>query len=62
MSKLGRELIDAVEEANEKGLVTLQTSPDVAILRKKLKLSHFNSEFEILRSFFAASSEIDSFE
>jgi len=39
MSKLGQELIDAVKEANEKGLVTLQTSPDVAVLRKKLKLS-----------------------
>jgi len=31
MSKLGQELIDLVKEANEKGWVTLQTSPDVTI-------------------------------
>ena len=39
MSKLGKELISALKEAKKKGLVTLQTSPDVAKLRKKLKLS-----------------------
>jgi putative transcriptional regulator len=39
MSKIGKDLIDAIEEAKEKGLVTLQASPDVAALRKRLKLS-----------------------
>lgn len=39
MSKLGKEIIGALKEAKKKGLVTLQTSPDVAKLRKKLKLS-----------------------
>ena len=39
MSKLGNELIKAVKEAQEKGLVTLQSSPDVAALRKDLGLS-----------------------
>lgn len=39
MSKLGKDLISALKEAKKKGLVTLQTSPDVAKLRKKLKLS-----------------------
>jgi putative transcriptional regulator len=39
MSKLGKELISALKEAKKKGLVTLQTSPDVGKLRKKLKLS-----------------------
>ena len=39
MSKVGKMLIEAVKEAKEKGLVTLQTSPDVAHLRKSLKLS-----------------------
>ena len=29
----------AVKEAKEKGLVTLQASPNIAALRKKLKLS-----------------------
>ena len=37
MSKLGKDLISALKEAKKKGLVTLQTSPDVAKLRKKLK-------------------------
>ena len=39
MSKLGKNLIGALKEAKKKGLVTLQTSPDVGKLRKKLKLS-----------------------
>lgn len=39
MSKVGKMLIEAIEEAKEKGLVTLQISPDVAHLRKSLKLS-----------------------
>lgn len=39
MSKLGKDLIAALKEAKKKGLVTLQTSPDVGKLRKKLKLT-----------------------
>ncbi|OGT49655.1 MAG: hypothetical protein A3E82_03290 [Gammaproteobacteria bacterium RIFCSPHIGHO2_12_FULL_38_11] len=39
MSKLGKDLVDALKEARKKGFVTLQTSPDVGKLRKKLKLS-----------------------
>lgn len=39
MSKIGKALIDALHDAKVKGLITLQTSPDVAALRKKLKLS-----------------------
>lgn len=39
MSKLGKNLIVALKEAKKKGFVTLQTSPDVAKIRKKLKLS-----------------------
>ena len=39
MSKLGKDIISALKEAKKKGLVTLQTSPDVGKLRKKLKLS-----------------------
>lgn len=39
MSKLGKEIISALKEAKKKGLVTLQTSPEVGKLRKKLKLS-----------------------
>lgn len=39
MSKLGKDLISALKEAKKTGLVTLQTSPDVGKLRKKLKLS-----------------------
>lgn len=39
MSKLGKDLIAALKEAKKKGLVTLQVSPDVGRLRKKLKLS-----------------------
>lgn len=39
MSNLGKELIEAIQEAKQKGLVTLTVSPDVAELRKRLKLS-----------------------
>ena len=39
MSKLGKALIDSVEEAKKKGLVTLEASPDVVALRKSLHLS-----------------------
>jgi putative transcriptional regulator len=39
MSKIGKDLINALKEAKKKGFVTLQTSPDVAKIRKKLKLS-----------------------
>ncbi len=39
MSKLGKDLISSLKEAKKKGFVTLQTSPDVAKMRKKLKLS-----------------------
>lgn len=46
MSKLGKDLISALKEAKKKGLVTLQTSPDVGKLRKKLKLSQ--REFSVI--------------
>lgn len=46
MSKLGKDLINALKEAKIKGVVTLQTSPDVAKLRKKLNLSQ--REFSVL--------------
>jgi DNA-binding transcriptional regulator YiaG len=39
MSKLGKQLIDALKDANKKGLITLKATPDVSLLRKKLKLS-----------------------
>lgn len=39
MTKLGKKLISALEDAKNKGLVTLESSPDVAALRKRLKLS-----------------------
>lgn len=39
MTKLGSDLISALKEAKKKGFVTLETSPDVGVLRKKLKLS-----------------------
>lgn len=46
MSKIGKDLIAALKEAKKKGFVTLQISPDVAKLRKKLKLSQ--REFSVL--------------
>jgi len=39
MSELGKELIDAIGEAKEEGLVTLTASPNIAELRKRLKMS-----------------------
>ncbi|HSW93625.1 MAG TPA: type II toxin-antitoxin system MqsA family antitoxin [Gammaproteobacteria bacterium] len=39
MSTMGKDLVNALKEAKKKGLVTLQTSPEVGKLRKKLKLS-----------------------
>lgn len=39
MSSLGKKLIRVAKEANKKGLVTLQVSPNVVELRQKLKLS-----------------------
>ena len=39
INKLGKDIISTLKEAKKKGLVTLQTSPDVGKLRKKLKLS-----------------------
>lgn len=49
MTKLGKDIIDALKEAKKKGLVTLQTSPNVGKLRKKLKLSQreFSSIYHI---------------
>ena len=46
MSTAGKALISALKEAKKKGFVTLQTSPDVKNLRKKLKLSQ--REFSVL--------------
>jgi DNA-binding transcriptional regulator YiaG len=46
MSKIGKDLINALKEAKKKGFVTLETSPDVAKLRKQLKLSQ--QEFSVL--------------
>lgn len=46
MSKLGKDLISALKEAKKKGFVTLETSPDVSKLRKKLKLSQ--REFSVI--------------
>ena len=39
MSKTGKALITAIKDAKKKGLVTLEASPDLTCLRKKLKLS-----------------------
>ncbi|MFZ2315997.1 MAG: hypothetical protein WAW86_10140 [Gammaproteobacteria bacterium] len=46
MTKLGKEIIGALKEANKKGLVTLQTSPDVGKMRKKLNLTQ--REFSVI--------------
>lgn len=59
MSKLGKVLISTLEDAKEQGLVTLQVSPDMAALRKDLRLSqtkfaklyHLNKESEYLLHF-----------
>lgn len=49
MSKMGKDLVDALKEAKKKGMVTLQTSPEVGKLRKKLKLSQreFSATYRI---------------
>lgn len=39
MSKLGKKLINAIDEAKKNGLVTLESTPNTMVLRKKLKLS-----------------------
>ena len=39
MSKIGKDLINTLKDAKKKGLVTLEASPDLTVLRKKLKLS-----------------------
>jgi len=39
MSHIGKQLIKALEEAKSSGLVTLHATPDVAKLRRQLKLS-----------------------
>ena len=39
MSKLGKALISAVDDANQKGLITLEATPNLEKLRKKLKFS-----------------------
>jgi len=39
MSKLGKKLIEAIEDAKKEGLITLEATPDVMTLRKKLHLS-----------------------
>lgn len=39
MSKLGKAMISAIEDAQKKGLITLNATPDISLLRKKLKLS-----------------------
>ena len=46
MSKLGKNLISALKEAKKTGFVTLQISPDVGKLRKKLRLSQ--REFSVI--------------
>lgn len=39
MSKIGKDLINAIKDAKKKGLVTLEASPNLILLRKKLKLT-----------------------
>jgi len=39
MSKIGKKMIKALDEVKKKGLVTLEATPDIIILRKKLQLS-----------------------
>jgi DNA-binding transcriptional regulator YiaG len=49
MSKLGKALISAIEDAKENGVITLTPSTDVAKLRKHLKLTqqHFAEIYHI---------------
>jgi len=66
MSKLGKNLIGALTEAKQKGLVTLHATPDVAALRKKLKLSQrefserYHINIETLRKWEQRQREPDS--
>lgn len=66
MSKLGKELISALKEAKKKGLVTLQASPDVSKLRKKLKLTQrefsavYHINIETLRKWEQGQRDPDS--
>lgn len=66
MSKPGKELITALKEAKNKGLVTLQASPDVGKLRKKLKLSQrefstvYHINIETLRKWEQGQRDPDS--
>ena len=46
MKDIGKELIKAVKEAQKKGMVTLEASPDVGKLRKTLKLTQ--KQFSII--------------
>jgi DNA-binding transcriptional regulator YiaG len=39
MSKLGKKLISTIVDAKKKGLVTLEATPNIVELRKKLRLS-----------------------
>ena len=49
MSKIGKELISATKDAKKKGLVTLEASPNLTTLRKKLNLSQqqFSEKYRI---------------
>lgn len=39
MSKLGKNMINALKEAKKKGVIKLEPSPNVSVIRKKLHLS-----------------------
>lgn len=39
MSSIGKRLVNAIEDALQNGFVTIRTSIDVALLRKRLRLS-----------------------
>jgi len=66
VSKLGKEIVGALKEAKKKGLVTLQTFPDVGKLRKKLKLSQrefstvYHINIETLRKWEQGQRDPDS--
>lgn len=66
MTTLGKDIISALKEAKKKGLVTLQTSPDVGKLRKKLKLSQrefsavYHINIETLRKWEQGQRDPDS--
>ena len=66
MTKVGKEIIGSLKEAKKKGLLTLQTSPDVGKLRKKLKLSQrefsavYHINIETLRKWEQGQRDPDS--